>query len=254
MSKTIKRRSLEKVIGRVEPNYTCVDFFCFARTKFLFVARIHTMATLLFFSFSFYLFAHLIYRSSEGSSSQEQIASESSTPEQPNSSEFFPLEKLNSDDNCNKDAPINTNNNNNIEQGQDVNTTKTADQVTKYDTSATSSSTVDHRQSAAVNEIDDMKRAHAKQLIERYFYQLSSGCGNPHCTNKNCASSGQFEKLTPNQAAAKAIQLFSEDAKFCDFPANKSARISVDQTDSGETQSIVANADTTQDIHDDIYR
>lgn len=159
--------------------------------------------------------------------------------------------KVNSDDNCNKDKDkINTNNNNNIEQGQDVNTTKTADQVTKYDSSA-SSSTVD-RQSAAVNEIDDMKRAHAKQLIERYFYQLSSGCGNKNCTNKNCASSGQFEKLTPNQAAARAIQLFSEDSKFCDFPANKTARIS-DETDSA-TQPTVANAETIDDIHEDIYR
>lgn len=97
-----------------------------------------------------------------------------------------------------------------------------------------------------------MKRAHAKQLIERYFYQLSSGCGNKNCTNKNFASSGQFEKLTPNQAAARAIQLFSEDAKFCDFPANKTARIS-DETDSA-TQPTIANPETIDDIHDDIYR
>ncbi|XP_055316657.1 ubiquitin-protein ligase E3A isoform X2 [Sitodiplosis mosellana] len=96
-----------------------------------------------------------------------------------------------------------------------------------------------------------MKRAHAKQLIERYFYQLSSGCGNPHCLNKNCASSGQFAKLTPNQAAARAIQLFSEDAKFCDFPANKTARIS-DETDSA-TQSSIANAETIGCINEDNY-
>lgn len=35
-----------------------------------------------------------------------------------------------------------------------------------------------------------MKRAAAKKLIERYFYQLTDGCGNPHCDNKYCASSG----------------------------------------------------------------
>lgn len=36
-----------------------------------------------------------------------------------------------------------------------------------------------------------MKRAAAKQLIERYFYQLVDGCGNPNCDNKYCASSGE---------------------------------------------------------------
>lgn len=97
-----------------------------------------------------------------------------------------------------------------------------------------------------------MKRAHAKQLIERYFYQLSNGCGNLHCTNTNCASSGQFEALTPNQAAARAIQLFSEDAKLCDFPANKTARIS-DETDSGP--NTVLNSDSADESTiDDIYR
>lgn len=36
-----------------------------------------------------------------------------------------------------------------------------------------------------------MKRAAAKKLIERYFYQLTDGCGNPNCDNKFCASSGE---------------------------------------------------------------
>lgn len=36
-----------------------------------------------------------------------------------------------------------------------------------------------------------MKRAAAKKLIERYFYQLTDGCGNPDCDNKYCASSGE---------------------------------------------------------------
>lgn len=38
---------------------------------------------------------------------------------------------------------------------------------------------------------DDMKRTAVKKLIERYFYQLTDGCGNPNCDNKFCASSGQ---------------------------------------------------------------
>lgn len=42
---------------------------------------------------------------------------------------------------------------------------------------------------------DIMKRAAAKQLIERYFYQLLDGCGNSNCDNQNCASSGEVIKL-----------------------------------------------------------
>lgn len=40
---------------------------------------------------------------------------------------------------------------------------------------------------------DIMKRAAAKQLIERYFYQLLDGCGNPNCDNRYCASSGEVK-------------------------------------------------------------
>lgn len=140
--------------------------------------------------------------------------------------------------------------NNHIEEEGETNNSKNGDQVTKYESSG-SSSTVDRQ--SAVNDIDDMKRAHAKQLIERYFYQLSSGCGNSHCANKNCASNGQFEALTPNQAAARAIQLFSEDAKFCDFPANKAARIA-DETDS-VCDTIAGNAQAIgDDGFDDVHR
>lgn len=74
-------------------------------------------------------------------------------------------------------------------------------------------------------DTEEMKRTHAKQLIERYFYQLSDGCGSANCTNQNCASSGAVKSLTPNQAAARAIQLFSEDAQLCDVHgARKIAR------------------------------
>lgn len=75
-------------------------------------------------------------------------------------------------------------------------------------------------------ESDEMKRAAAKKLIERYFYQLLDGCGNPKCNNKFCASSGEVEEMTPNQAAARAIQLFSQDAKLCDPQPSKMARTS----------------------------
>lgn len=102
-------------------------------------------------------------------------------------------------------------------------------------------------------ESDTMKRAAAKKLIERYFYQLIDGCGNSNCDNEYCASSGkvsfvlvfdaeyngmlmlrmyisysfisfQVKNLTPNQAAAQAIQLFSQEAKLCDAQPTKVAR------------------------------
>ena len=52
-----------------------------------------------------------------------------------------------------------------------------------------------------------MKRAAAKKLIERYFYQLIDGCGNPKCNNKYCASSGEVGQLTPN--AGKVSNFFT---------------------------------------------
>ncbi|PNF21690.1 Ubiquitin-protein ligase E3A [Cryptotermes secundus] len=73
-----------------------------------------------------------------------------------------------------------------------------------------------------------MKRAAAKKLIERYFYQLIDGCGNSNCDNEYCASSGKVKNLTPNQAAAQAIQLFSQEAKLCDAQPTKVARTQSD--------------------------
>lgn len=77
-------------------------------------------------------------------------------------------------------------------------------------------------------ESDEMKRAIAKKLIERYFYQLSDGCGNPKCGNKNCASSGGVETLSPNQAAARAIQLYTQEAELCELHPSKVARTQLD--------------------------
>ncbi|KAG5336206.1 UBE3A ligase, partial [Acromyrmex heyeri] len=74
----------------------------------------------------------------------------------------------------------------------------------------------DRKRVGAESPCSDMKRAAAKKLIERYFYQLTDGCGNPHCDNQHCASSGKVTNLTPNQAAAQAIQLFSQEARLCD--------------------------------------
>ncbi|KAJ2950776.1 hypothetical protein O0L34_g9041 [Tuta absoluta] len=79
---------------------------------------------------------------------------------------------------------------------------------------------------------DIMKRAAAKQLIERYFYQLVDGCGNPNCDNQYCASSGEARNLTPNEAAAEAIKLFYKEARLCDSLPNKVPRTEASDCDS----------------------
>ncbi|XP_029939641.1 ubiquitin-protein ligase E3A isoform X1 [Salarias fasciatus] len=62
-----------------------------------------------------------------------------------------------------------------------------------------------------------MNRATAKLLIERYFRQLTQGCGNGSCTNEFCASCHDFQPLDNNLAAAKAFELFKVNAKLCDY-------------------------------------
>lgn len=65
---------------------------------------------------------------------------------------------------------------------------------------------------------EEMKREVAKAQIQKYFYQLTVGCGkvNGSCKSKYCASNAENEKYTPNQAAIKAIFLYTKDEKLCD--------------------------------------
>ena len=53
----------------------------------------------------------------------------------------------------------------------------------------------------------EQRRAAAGQLIQKYYYQLTEGCGQTRCDNPNCASSAASPpSLSPNEAAARAIQ------------------------------------------------
>lgn len=65
------------------------------------------------------------------------------------------------------------------------------------------------------------KRAAAKHLIERYFRQLTDGCGNGACTNEFCASCCAFQPLDSNMAAARALELFKINAKLCNLHPGK---------------------------------
>ncbi|XP_074492844.1 ubiquitin-protein ligase E3A isoform X4 [Sebastes fasciatus] len=69
-----------------------------------------------------------------------------------------------------------------------------------------------------------MNRATAKHLIERYFRQLTDGCGNGDCTNEFCASCSDFQPLDNNSAAAKALELFKINAKLC-HPSKKDSHL-----------------------------
>ncbi|XP_073842079.1 ubiquitin protein ligase E3A isoform X2 [Musca autumnalis] len=94
-----------------------------------------------------------------------------------------------------------------------------AEQTTPARSATTTSSTTTTTHTSPTPT--DMKRSAVKELIERYFYQLQRGCGNPKCSNVNCASSGKVAPMTPNEIAAKAISLFSQDAPLCDHYAQQ---------------------------------
>ncbi|XP_076252231.1 ubiquitin protein ligase E3A isoform X2 [Rhynchophorus ferrugineus] len=99
---------------------------------------------------------------------------------------------------------------NNSESGE-------ASSIQEASSSSKEDSTIDHIE-------DDMKRAAARKLIERYFYQLTEGCGNPNCGNIHCVSSGKLKPMTPNEAAGHALKLLSLEAKLCERHPSKMAR------------------------------
>ena len=59
------------------------------------------------------------------------------------------------------------------------------------------------------------RRVNSELLIKKYFQQLTSGCGRPNCSNKQCVSGG-FNALPCNQAAAMAIKFLFEKAQICE--------------------------------------
>lgn len=71
------------------------------------------------------------------------------------------------------------------------------------------------------------KHTQARMQIEKYFFQLTNGCGRSDCKNSYCASSGQVEKLTGNQAAIKSLQLYMDKAKLCEvtIPGSSAAPV-----------------------------
>jgi len=93
------------------------------------------------------------------------------------------------------------------------------------------------------------KRAAAKKLIERYYIQLTSGCGEAHCGNDLCASSEcfRFSGLDSNAAAAKALELFQSRSQLCGETVNKVAKENTDQQRCLVTDSSVSIEPSTSE-------
>ncbi|CAL8291071.1 unnamed protein product [Lota lota] len=91
------------------------------------------------------------------------------------------------------------------------------------DTSPAGGSDREHEETEAENpEASRMKRAAAKHLIERYYHQLTEGCGDGTCANAWCASSSGFRRTDNNAAAVRALELYKANAKLCDpHPSKK---------------------------------
>lgn len=85
------------------------------------------------------------------------------------------------------------------------------------------------------------KRAAAKHLIERYYHQLTEGCGNESCSNSWCASSVGFNRMDNNTAAVKALELYKVNAKLCDPHPSKKGTASAYLESSAHGNSACSN-------------
>lgn len=85
------------------------------------------------------------------------------------------------------------------------------------------------------------KRAAAKHLIERYYHQLTEGCGNESCSNSWCASSVGFNRMDNNAAAVKALELYKVNAKLCDPHPSKKGTASAYLESNAHSNSACSN-------------
>lgn len=93
------------------------------------------------------------------------------------------------------------------------------------------------------------KRAAAKHLIERYYHQLTEGCGNELCSNSWCASSVGFNRMDNNAAAVKALELYKVNAKLCDPHPSKKGTASAYLESSTHSNSVCSNRKLKQEFH-----
>ncbi|CAF0831634.1 unnamed protein product [Brachionus calyciflorus] len=77
------------------------------------------------------------------------------------------------------------------------------------------------------NSVENERKKKAKEIIEKFFRQLTQGCGRENCTNSNCASNPNFQRVSINQAAALAIQLAQKKATLCESMESNSKNMEV---------------------------
>ena len=75
------------------------------------------------------------------------------------------------------------------------------------------------------------RAAAAKQRIQQFYFQLTEGCGRSNCSNADCASNPSFEKVSSDEAAARAMIMFKNKVALCEKPPSK-----VPRTDSDESE------------------
>lgn len=94
------------------------------------------------------------------------------------------------------------------------------------------------------------KRAAAKKLIERYYMQLTTGCGEAECSNELCASSQCFRYagLDSNAAAAKALELFQNRSRLCDETVKKVAKESSEKQGRVPADSVNIKPSTSEEF------
>jgi len=72
----------------------------------------------------------------------------------------------------------------------------------------------------------EKRKLAAQKLIERYYYQLTVGCGDTSCDNPDCKSSGNIKtNLQPNEAAARALGCLKVHARLCSQPAQEEEKM-----------------------------
>ncbi len=81
------------------------------------------------------------------------------------------------------------------------------------------------------------KRQAARRLIERFYYQLTDGCGQSACNNPHCASNPSFvfANIGKDVLAVRAIELSKNKAILCD--SSGPAKVAKEGSQGGSSSS-----------------
>lgn len=86
------------------------------------------------------------------------------------------------------------------------------------------------------------------ELVQKYFSQLTIGCGRKPCSNKNCASNPSFKRLNNNEAAGLALKLAKERASLCENQKSTTTMMEQGNDDNGDDELIDFYEDDDNDV------